>query len=66
MESTIFFYALEVWLLKKYYHCSNVTVCAIKFMKTVGADLHIRPKVESSHKSTRSAPPNHGFRKRNG
>ena len=27
--------------------------------QTVGADLYIRPKVESSYKSTRSAPPNH-------
>ena len=53
-------------LLKKYRHCKNSTACAIKFMKIVGADLHIRPKVESSLKSTRSAPPNHGYRKRNG
>ena len=35
-------------------------------MKTVEADLHIRPKVESSHKPICSAPPNHGYRKRNG
>ena len=53
-------------LLKKYRHCMDLTACAIEFMKTVGADLYIRPKVESSHKSTRSAPPNHGYRKRNG
>ena len=41
------------------------TTCAIEFMKTVGADLHIRPKVEFSQKSTRPAPPNHSYRKRN-
>ena len=32
-------------LLKKYYHHPDVTACAIEFMKTVGADLYIRPKV---------------------
>ena len=30
-------------LLKKYHHHSNVTACAIEFMKTVEVDLHIRP-----------------------
>ena len=30
-------------LLKKYRHRTNPTACAIEFMKTVGADLHIRP-----------------------
>ena len=39
----------HVGLLKKYRHHSNVTACAIEFIKMVGADLHIRPKVESSH-----------------
>ena len=34
-------------LLKKYCHYTNVTACAIKFMKMVGADLHIRPTVPS-------------------
>ena len=53
-------------LLKEYRHQTNLTACAIEFKKTVGADLHIRPKVESSRESTRSAPPNHGYRKRNG
>ena len=37
-------------LLKKYRHQTNLTVCAIEFTKIVGADLHIRPKVESLHK----------------
>ena len=40
-------------LLKKYRHCMNPTACAIEFKKTVGSDLHIRPKVESSHKENR-------------
>ena len=44
--------------MEKYCHYPNVTACAIEFMEMVGADLHIRPKVESSHKSTRSAPQN--------
>ena len=56
---------IMVGLLKKYRHQTNLTACAIEFTKTVGADLHIRPKVESSHKSTRSAPSNHDYRKRN-
>ena len=34
-------------LLKKYCHYTNVTACAIEFVKTVGADLHIRPTVPS-------------------
>ncbi len=34
-------------LLKKYRHCMNPTACAIEFMQTVGADLHIRPTVPS-------------------
>ena len=34
-------------LLKKCRNCSNVTACAIKFMKTVGADLYVRPTVPS-------------------
>ncbi len=34
-------------------HNVNATACAIEFMKTVGADLHIRPKVESSLRSIR-------------
>ena len=36
-------------LLKKYPHRMNLTACALKFMIMVGADLYIRPKVESSH-----------------
>ena len=40
-------------LLKKYRRRSNVNACAIKFMKTVGADLYIRPKVEFLHKESR-------------
>ena len=39
-------------LLKKYRHQTNLTACAIEFMKTVGADLHIRPKVPSCTNST--------------
>ena len=39
-----------MWMFEKYRHRSNLTACAIGFMKVVGADLHIRPKVESSHK----------------
>ena len=57
---------INMGLFKEYRHCMNPTACATKFMKTVGADLYIRPKVESSHKSTRSAPSNYGYRKRNG
>ena len=82
-------------LLKKQCCYTNLTACAIQFIKTVGADLYIRPKVESLHKENRrlsqyvnrrdivrnhnmlanaditkcnirSAPPNHGYRKRNG
>ena len=34
-------------LLKRCCHRSNVTACAIKFKKAVGADLHIRPNVPS-------------------
>ncbi len=34
-------------LLKKYRHRMNLTACAIKFMKMVGADLYIRPTVPS-------------------
>ena len=33
--------------VEKYCYRSDVTACAIKFMKTVGADLHIRPTVPS-------------------
>ena len=56
-----FFQSRNVELLKKYRHRSNVTACAIKFIKTVGADLYIRPKVEFLHKFTRFAPLNHGY-----
>ena len=34
-------------LLKKYRHRTSPTACATKFTKTVGADLHIRPKIPS-------------------
>ena len=33
--------------VEKYCYRSDVTACAIQFMKTVGADLHIRPTVPS-------------------
>ena len=48
----------DMGLLKKYRHQTNLTACAIEFMKMVGADLHIRPKVESLHNSDRHAPAN--------
>ena len=32
-------------ILFKGKHRKNLTACVIKFMQTVGADLHIRPKV---------------------
>ena len=44
----------------------SLTACAIELMKMVGADLHIRPKVESSHKFTRSAPQDYGLHKFDG
>ena len=53
-------------LLQKHCHCTNPTACAIEFMKTVGVDLYIRPKVESSHESTRSAPLGFGSHKLDG
>ena len=40
----------QLELLKKQHHSLNVTACATEFMKPVGADLHIRPKVESLRK----------------
>ena len=34
----------------------NLTACAIEFMKTVGADLYIRPEVPSRTNLTARAP----------
>ena len=48
-------------LLKKYRYGMNLTACAIEFMKMVGADLHIRPRVESSHKENRRLGCRGGF-----
>ena len=39
----------------------NPIACAIKFMKTVGADLYIRPKVESLYKENRRLSCRGGF-----
>ena len=39
-------------LLKKYRYCMNLTACTIEFVKMVGADLHIRPKVPFCTNST--------------
>ena len=53
-------------LLNNYRYCINPTACAIEFKKMVGADLYICPKVESSYKSTRSAPLDFGSHKLDG
>ena len=39
-------------MLKEHYHCMNLTACPIEFIKTVEADLYIRPKLPFCINST--------------
>ena len=57
---------MQLGLLKKYRHRSNLTACALKFTQTVEADSYVRPSALRLHNSNRPAPLGFGSHKLDG